>query len=146
MIYHQPTEPMKKMSFKKKLPAFNLVELLVVLAIIGILVLLALPNLMPLITRAKSTEAQLQLGHIHMLEKTYFYQHSKYSTNLEEIGFEQEKLSTENGQANYKIEIIEATDHTFKARATSVVDFDGDGTFNVWEIDQDKNLKETQKD
>ena len=34
----------------------------------------------------------------------------------------------------------------FKAQAVSVVDFDKDGVFNVWEIDQDKNLKETVKD
>jgi type IV pilus assembly protein PilE len=59
----------------------------------GILVLLALPNLMPLISKAKSTEAQLQLSHVHMLEKTYFYLHSTYSDNLAEIGFEQENLS-----------------------------------------------------
>ena len=130
----------------KKLPAFNLVELLIVLAIVGILVLLALPNLMPLITKAKSTEAQLQLGHLHMLEKTYFYEHSKYTTSFEELGFEQEKLTTQNGKANYAIEILEANEAGFKAKATSVVDFDGDGTFNVWEIDQDKNLKEIQKD
>lgn len=38
--------------------AFSLPELLVVLVIIGILMLAALPNLMPLISRAKATEAQ----------------------------------------------------------------------------------------
>lgn len=38
--------------------AFSLPELLVVLVIIGILVLVALPNLMPLISRAKATEAK----------------------------------------------------------------------------------------
>ena len=46
---------------RKNLPAFSLPELLVVLVIMGILVLIALPNLMPLISRAKSTEAQQQL-------------------------------------------------------------------------------------
>ena len=53
----------EKFSFKK-LKAFTLMELLIVLIIIGILVLLALPNLMPLISKAKSTEAQLQLQQI----------------------------------------------------------------------------------
>jgi len=129
-----------------KLKSFTLTELLVVLVIIGILVLLALPRLMPLISRAKSTEAQLQLGHVYTLETSYFYLHSKYSNDLDEIGFEQEKLVTDGGQANYKIEIIEATATAFKVRATAVVDFNKDGKFNVWEIDQDKKLVEVTRD
>ncbi len=134
------------MKGKLYLKGFTLTELLIVLIIIGILVLLALPNLMPLIAKAKSTEAQLQLGHVHMLEKSYFYMHSRYSSDLQEIGFEQEKLSDEGGTANYIIEITESSSAGFKAIATSVADFDGDGIFNVWEIDQDKNLIETTKD
>jgi type IV pilus assembly protein PilE len=130
----------------KKLKAFTLTELLVVLVIIGILVLLALPSLMPLISRAKSTEAQLQLEHVHTLEKTYFYLHSRYTNNLQEIGFEQAKLVTQGGNANYQIDVTESTSNTFKAKATAVADFDGDGTMNVWEIDQDKNLKEVIPD
>ncbi len=130
----------------KKLLAFTLPELLVVLIIIGILVLLALPNLMPLISKAKSTEAQIQLGYIHTLEKSYFYLYSRYSNDPAEVGFEQEKLVTEGGKANYKIEIVKATERIFRATATAVVDFDGDGNFNVWEIDEQKNLKETVKD
>ncbi len=129
-----------------KLAAFSLPELLVVLAIIGILVLVALPNLMPLISRAKATEAQQQLAFLHSLEKSHFYTHSHYSDNLEELGFEQEPLVTDGGPANYRIEIVEATDRGFKAQAIAVVDFDKDGVFNVWEIDQDKNLRETVKD
>lgn len=129
-----------------KISAFTLAELLVVLIIVGILILLALPNLLPLISKAKSTEAQLQLEHLYMLEKNYYYLHTKYTTVFDEIGFEQEKLSDIGGKANYKIEIIEASEHSFKAKATAIADFDADGNFNVWEIDQDKNLKETIKD
>lgn len=130
----------------KKLRAFTLMELLIVLIIIGILVLLALPNLMPLISKAKSTEAQLQLEHIHTLEKTYFYLHSKYSSDFTEISFEPAVLTTQGGNANYQIEVVESTNTAFKARATAITDFDGDGILNVWEVDQDKHIKEITPD
>ena len=130
----------------KKIKAFTLTELLVVLIIIGILVLIAIPNLMPLISKARSTEAKLQLDHIHMLEKSYFYMYSRYSNDFEELGYEHQKLTSEGGGAYYLIEIVESGVNEFKAKATAIVDFDGDGVFNVWEIDQDKNLKEIVKD
>jgi type IV pilus assembly protein PilE len=116
------------------------------LVIIGILVLIALPNLMPLISKAKSTEAQQQLVFLHTLQKSHFYTNSRYSTSLSDLDFEQAKLVTDGGNANYKIEIIEANEKGFRARATAVVDFDGDGEYNVWEINQDKELKEITKD
>lgn len=131
---------------KNRIRAFSLPELLVVLVIIGILVLVALPNLMPLISRAKTVEAQQQLAYLHSLEKSYFYTYSKYSSSLDEIGFEQSVLVSDGGQANYVIEIVEATEHGFRATATSITDFDGDGVFNVWEIDERKELRETVKD
>lgn len=130
----------------RELKAFSLPELLVVLVIIGILVLIALPNMMPLISRAKSTEAQQQLAFLHSLEKSYFYTYSRYSDSLDEIGFEQQPLVTDGGTANYRIEIIEAGETGFRAQAVSVTDFDKDGTFSTWEIDQDKNLREVVKD
>ena len=122
---------------KNQVRAFSLPELLVVLVIIGILVLVALPNLMPLISRAKTVEAQQQLAYLHSLEKSYFYTYSKYSSSLDEIGFEQSVLVSDGGQA---------TEHGFRATATSITDFDGDGIFNVWEIDERKELRETVKD
>ena len=128
------------------LDAFSLPELLVVLVIIGILVLIALPNLMPLISRAKAAEAQQQLTFLHTLQRSNFYTYSRYSSSLEELGFEQQKLVSDGGHANYLIDIVEASEHGFRATATAVVDFDGDGIYNVWEIDQDKELKETVKD
>jgi type IV pilus assembly protein PilE len=138
------TEPL----LQKRLNAYTLTEILVVLVIIGIIILLALPNLLPLITKAKSMEAKEQLAHVQMLEKNYFYEYSKYSTDLKELGFIQEKLTTEgkDGRANYRVEITGATNTGFTAKATSVVDFNGNGTFNVWEINQDKTLREVTPD
>lgn len=124
----------------------TLIELLLVLALIGILLSMAVPKLMPLIGRTKSLEAQMQLKHILNLEKNYFYINSKYSNNLDDIGFEQSKLVTEDGKANYKIEITEANNKSFTAKASSVTDFDQDGQLNLWQINQDEEIKEVTKD
>ena len=134
------------MRTSKKIPSFNLQEMLIVLAIIGILLLIALPNLMPLITKAKSVEAQTQLKAIYNAEKQHFFMYSKYSTDFNEIDFEAPKTVQDNGTANYAYEIIQASNSEFKARATAVTDFNGNGVFNVWEIDQDGNPKQITND
>ena len=131
---------------KREIPAFNLQELLVVLFIIGILILIALPNLMPIIAKTKSLEAQQNLVHIHGLERNYFFMYSKYSTDFNGIDYLPNKTVKEGGNSNYEYEIIQATNNSFKATATAITDFDGNGVFNVWQIDQDKNLIELVKD
>jgi type IV pilus assembly protein PilE len=127
----------------KRLKGFTLTEILIALVILGILSLIILPNVKPLINKAKATEAKLQLVHLRTLEQDYFYEHSQYSKELSDIGFIQEKLSTDGptGHANYRIEVVSVTNTTFTGRATAVKDFDGDGKYDTWEIDQDGNLK-----
>jgi type IV pilus assembly protein PilE len=131
---------------KIKLHGFTLSELLMVLSIIGILVLLALPSFMPLISKTKQIEAKLQLKHVLQLEKSYYFMNSRYSGSFSEIGYEPSKLTNEGGNANYKIEISDASNKGFIAIATSVTDFDNDGVFNVWQMDQNEQLKETTPD
>ncbi len=130
----------------KKLGAFTMFELLLAMAIIGILSALAVPVFLPVIGKAKAQEAKLQLRHVLMLEKSFFYVDSKYTTSLNDIGFEPAKLVTADGTANYKIEITDASSKGFTAKATAVVDFDGDGQFNVWQITAEDKLKEVTPD
>ncbi len=131
---------------KRKLKAFTLTELLLVLVIIGILMLIALPNLMPLIARTHSIEAQQALTTIQKLQKSYYQLHVKYSADLVELGFEPEPTVLEGGNAKYAIEIQNASPTGFTARARAVVDFDQDGVFNEWQVSNNEPLRELVKD
>jgi type IV pilus assembly protein PilE len=134
------------MKLNKKLEAFNLQETLVVLAIIGILLLLVLPNLMPLISRTKSLEAQIQLKALYNSEKQYRYIYSKYANDIKLLDVELPATINNGGQANYSYELIEATPTKFTIQAKAVVDFDGDGIYNQWQIDQNGSPIEIVKD
>lgn len=136
----------KKKKRKQHLKAYSLQEILVVLCIIGILIYIVTPNQTSIVTSAKSLEAQNMLSMVHGLEKSHFYRYSKYTQDFEELGFEQSLTIDKGGQAVYKIEIIESSLNSFKATATSLQDFDGDGVFNTWQIDQNRILKEIIKD
>ena len=121
-------------------------EMVVAILLVTALTVALVTNYMPVISKAKSTEAQVQLRQVYTMEKTYFYLHSKYSTSFSEIAYEPNKLVTDGGSANYKIEIVDATAKGFKATATAVVDFDADGIFSVWEVNQENMIKEVTPD
>lgn len=125
---------------------FSLTELMVVIILIGILAALAIPRFTSVTTKAKMTEAKMMLRQVYVLADAYHYEHDAYSDNLEAMGFEQQPLIKDGGSARYFIEIFEASDTSFLALATSVVDFDKDGIFNVWEVNQDGIIKQKTQD
>lgn len=128
---------------RHRIQAFSLAEILIVLAIMGILIMLVVPNQAGVASRTKALEAQQELKMVHNLEYSYFLQYSKYSSSLDDIHYVSHKAG---GNSNYSIAIIEASSSSFRAKAEANVDFDGDGAKNSWEIDQDGVLTEVQAD
>jgi type IV pilus assembly protein PilA len=69
---------------------FTLVELMIVVAIIGILAAVAVPNYQKYQARARQAEARINLAAIYTVEKSYVVDQGSYSECLPEIGYTRE--------------------------------------------------------
>jgi type IV pilus assembly protein PilA len=75
---------MRKMMHSK---GFTLIELMIVVAIIGILAAIAIPNYMNYQCKAKQSEAKTNLGAIRTSQEAFRAEHDAYTTNLNATGF-----------------------------------------------------------
>lgn len=65
---------------------FTLIEVMITVAIIGILAAIALPSMMKYQAKARQTEAKTTLGGIFIRQNLYWAEHGRYGA-LNEIGF-----------------------------------------------------------
>ena len=70
---------------------FTLVELMIVVAIIGILASLAIPNFIKFQARSKQAEAKTNLKAIFTGQRSYHAERDTYSTNIGDISFDPER-------------------------------------------------------
>jgi type IV pilus assembly protein PilA len=89
---------------KKLAKGFTLIELMIVVAIIGILAAIAIPNFIKFSARSKQSEAKANLRAMFTAEKAYFSEKDTYSTYTGNIGFAPERGNRYqynlNGSAN----------------------------------------------
>ena len=76
---------------------FSLIELMIVVAIIGILATIAVPNFNRFTGKAKQSEAKAALAAIYSGEKSFFAEWSQYYGDFRDIGY------TPEGKFNYRI-------------------------------------------
>lgn len=68
----------KMRSSMQREKGFTLIELMIVVAIIGILASIAIPNFLAYQKRAKTAEAKQELANIRTLQETYWADASTY--------------------------------------------------------------------
>jgi type IV pilus assembly protein PilA len=70
---------------------FTLIELMIVVAIIGILAAIAIPNFIKFQARSKQSEAKANLKAVFTAQKAYFQEKDKFSSYTGDIGFSPER-------------------------------------------------------
>lgn len=97
---------------------FTLVELMVVVAIIGLLSAVAIPNFQKYQARAKTAEAKLQLSAIYTAEASFFADYNIYHTCLNYMGYNpSEEISSRYYATGFNV--AAATDSTAYASAVN---------------------------
>ena len=108
---------------------FTLLELLIVVAILGILATFAITAYQIYVKKAKSVEGEMALADIKRLEESYYADHGQFSDSLSTIGF--------NPTAPLKyytitIQLDGAGPPPFLYQATATADLDGDPDLDAW--------------
>ena len=70
---------------------FTLIELMIVVAIIGILAAIAIPNFIRFQARSKQSEAKSNLKSMFTAERSFYQEKDRYSSYINEIGFSPER-------------------------------------------------------
>jgi len=131
---------------------FTLIELMIVVAIIGILAAIAIPNFMQYQAKSKQSEAKMNLGGIYTSEVAYFGEANTFSPVFTTIGFVVASTGTQRytftvdgttllagtstGCTTYTGAAVSAT--SFTALATGNID--GDAYCDTWTMNDVKVL------
>ena len=109
----------KRLNTKK---GFTLIELMIVVAIIGILAAIAIPNFLTYQCKAKQSEAKQSLGAISKNEMAYHAEYDSFTTDLTKIGFALQ------GNTRYNYSVTSATSTAFNVQASGTIN----GTNDLW--------------
>jgi type IV pilus assembly protein PilA len=125
------------MKLRKKDKGFTLIELMIVVAIIGILAAIAIPNFLRYQAKTKQSEAKTNLGAIFTSQVTYFGEEDTYA-NISNIGWAPE------GTTRYAYTMTTADADSFTAEAEGNID--ADSATDIWQMDDTRAMDNTSND
>lgn len=104
---------------KKNKAGFTLIELMIVVAIIGILAAIAIPNFVKFQARSKQSEVKANLKSLYTAEKSYYQEKDSYSSCIRKIGFTPERGNRYYYRVDGTLTTDEAGCNTVELRATA---------------------------
>lgn len=115
---------------------FTLIELMIVVAIIGILAAIAIPNFLNYQCKSKQSEAKQSLGTISKNQEAYLSEFDTYANSSKALGF---AVKGETQRYTYTYTRPDATSYTASATSGSK-GIKGKDNDDVWQINQKLEL------
>lgn len=99
---------------------FTLVEMLVVIAIVGILAMVVYPSYISTGLQSYRTEAQRELVRLANLQEQYFADQRQYDTDLTKLGLSASPFITESKRFQISVVALTTIDVDFELRAIAI--------------------------
>jgi prepilin-type N-terminal cleavage/methylation domain-containing protein len=137
---------------------FTLIELMIVVAIIGILAAIAIPNFMKFLAKTKRSEVKYNLAAIYTCELSWFGENNAFSNSFNEIRWEPEGkiyyYTFTMGDEYYGLPLAQNPDPgglPYGATAMSFTvsswgNIDDDSTLDIWYTNDQKSMTLTNDD